>query len=307
MILKKNDIKYGLVIAPTTNKGDDIQTLAQKQYLPRVDYFVDRERLNLVHEDIPTKDTIKVILSGWFLHNVDNWPPSPMIDPLFISFHIYDKRLADPKYRSYYKQFEPIGCRDHYTTSLLKNIGVDAYTSYDLVTTLQKKQSARTNKVYIADVPSVFLRYIPEKILQYAEYTQHELPAGFDYFDYFRRLEIADALLNKYSTAKLVITSRLHCALPCLAFGTPVVFFHPDYHTDKRFDGYREYLKGFAPEDHVNVDFENPQPVDITNIKQTLEDTLKTKGFSLSKPQLFQKLIQQFRSRWSSFDRKSRP
>ncbi|HKZ34258.1 MAG TPA: polysaccharide pyruvyl transferase family protein [Patescibacteria group bacterium] len=299
MILKESDIKYGLVIAPTMNLGDDVQTLAQKQYLPKVDYFINRERLNFVHEDIPTQDKIKIILSGWFLHNVDNWPPSPTIDPLFISFHIHDERLADPKYRTYYKKYEPIGCRDHYTTSLLTNIGVDAYTSYDLVTTLQKKQTSRTKKVYVVDVPSTFLQHIPEHILQHAEYIQHELPAGFDYFDYFKRLEIADALLKKYSAARLVITSRLHCALPCLAFGTPVLFFHPEYKTDKRFDGYHEYLQGFAPEDLVYFDFEHPKPINITPIKESLINTLQTRGFSLPKPRLTEKLAKHIQSQWS--------
>ncbi|WP_264821067.1 polysaccharide pyruvyl transferase family protein [Acinetobacter schindleri] len=33
-------------------------------------------------------------------------------------------------------------------------------------------------------------------------------------------------MLEKYSTAKLVITSRIHCALPCLAMGTPVIYIN---------------------------------------------------------------------------------
>ena len=34
----------------------------------------------------------------------------------------------------------------------------------------------------------------------------------------------ARGLLETYANAGLVITSRLHCALPCIAMGTPVVF-----------------------------------------------------------------------------------
>jgi hypothetical protein len=38
-----------------------------------------------------------------------------------------------------------------------------------------------------------------------------------------------------------VVTRRLHCALPCLAFGTPVLFIEPS--ADRyRFDGLREFL-----------------------------------------------------------------
>lgn len=34
----------------------------------------------------------------------------------------------------------------------------------------------------------------------------------------------ADELLKKYASAQYVITSRIHCALPCLGFDTPVVY-----------------------------------------------------------------------------------
>lgn len=37
-------------------------------------------------------------------------------------------------------------------------------------------------------------------------------------------LREAERLVNVYSTAKLVITSRIHCALPCLGLGTKVIF-----------------------------------------------------------------------------------
>ena len=53
---------------------------------------------------------------------------------------------------------------------------------------------------------------------------------------------MAENLLNKYARAKLVITSRIHCALPCLALGTPVIFINGfDSFVDScRFDGILE-------------------------------------------------------------------
>ena len=41
--------------------------------------------------------------------------------------------------------------------------------------------------------------------------------------------ETATRLLKQYSTAEMVYTSRLHVALPCLAFGTPVTLRLPDH------------------------------------------------------------------------------
>lgn len=37
-------------------------------------------------------------------------------------------------------------------------------------------------------------------------------------------LNIAEGLIKKYASSKMVITSRIHAALPCLGVGTPVVF-----------------------------------------------------------------------------------
>jgi exopolysaccharide biosynthesis predicted pyruvyltransferase EpsI len=45
--------------------------------------------------------------------------------------------------------------------------------------------------------------------------------------DAVNRLRKAIQLLRTYATAKSVITTRLHCALPCLAIGTPVLFIAP--------------------------------------------------------------------------------
>lgn len=42
------------------------------------------------------------------------------------------------------------------------------------------------------------------------------------------RFKYAESLLCLYAQAKLVITTRLHCALPCVAFGTPVIFIREE-------------------------------------------------------------------------------
>ena len=56
----------------------------------------------------------------------------------------------------------------------------------------------------------------------------------------------ADILLKRYSKARIVFTSKIHCALPCLAIGTPVVFIKgPDLNNEfdtSRFDGLLDYI-----------------------------------------------------------------
>jgi exopolysaccharide biosynthesis predicted pyruvyltransferase EpsI len=56
------------------------------------------------------------------------------------------------------------------------------------------------------------------------------------------RMYYANDILNKYKSAKCVITSRLHAALPCLALGTPVLLINtqPDQY---RFEGLKELTR----------------------------------------------------------------
>jgi hypothetical protein len=62
---------------------------------------------------------------------------------------------------------------------------------------------------------------IPGHILKDAVFRSHMVRADSE-----NKLKQAQALLEYYRDhAGLVITTRLHCALPCVAMGIPVVFF----------------------------------------------------------------------------------
>ena len=59
-------------------------------------------------------------------------------------------------------------------------------------------------------------------------------------YSQFERLKYAKKLLDKYSRAKLVISTRIHGALPSLALKTPVIFVNKKY--DNRYPGLYELL-----------------------------------------------------------------
>ena len=257
-----------------TNIGDYIQSLAAEQYLPQIDRFVNREHLNEVQDR-----TIKLIMNGWFTHHPENWPPSESIDPLFVAFHInaaHADKILTPQSIEYLKMHEPIGCRDKYTTDRLLKEGLNAYFSGCLTLTLDKKyrieDKYRSEKIYIVDplfnlysfreaftslrflgaylIKGRFLQsskrayilrhIISNDILKKASYRHHMLKPNNLSED--KRFEIAKNLLTEYAHSRCVITSRIHCALPCLALGTPVIFI--DSFTDdsnvSRLDGLRD-------------------------------------------------------------------
>lgn len=75
-----------------------------------------------------------------------------------------------------------------------------------------------------------------DEVLLSAEYITHKVLKS-DYPTEEALFECADRLLRRYEKAPFVVTSRLHCALPCIAMGTPVwVPYHNDM-TSGRFGG----------------------------------------------------------------------
>lgn len=81
-----------------------------------------------------------------------------------------------------------------------------------------------------------------DNILLNAEYISHIVNVS-DYDTNEKMMTYAKELIHKYSKAGIVITSRIHCALPCLALETPVIFVNSEtlasdsYRPGGRFEG----------------------------------------------------------------------
>lgn len=77
---------------------------------------------------------------------------------------------------------------------------------------------------------AVFL-YIYSSIFSFqdlyeAQYVSHVVKVGEDtnLITEEEKLKYAEILVKQYASSKLVITRRIHCALPCLGLETPVIF-----------------------------------------------------------------------------------
>jgi len=293
-------MRYGLLTyeeAPGYyNLGDHVQSLAARQYLPRVDALLNRERLAEY-----SGPEIKLIMNGWFTHNAANWVPSPAIIPHFVSFHVNSSaadRILSPRGVEYLRKHAPIGCRDHHTVALLRERGIDAYFTGCLTLTLTDYAAAapsRTETILVDpffNLPSIhrmmaspraFARALAKgdvlglgrrgRLLRrgftkpcldaMARVTQ-ELPSRGEPDD--RRFARAEECLRRYAQARLVVTSRIHCALPCLAMGTPVIFLNAfDSFVDTcRFEGLLELFNriDYTPDGAPSTNFGAPCPLD---------------------------------------------
>jgi hypothetical protein len=98
--------RFGQFVCCTGNIGDDLQSLAARQHLPRPPTVsVNRDKVHRYFGH-----PIALIMNGWFSSNVEAWPPSPSIYPVFVGFHICDRlKPAVARHTRYLKFFEPIG------------------------------------------------------------------------------------------------------------------------------------------------------------------------------------------------------
>ena len=227
-------MKYGLIYYKNTdNIGDDIQNYAVMQFLPHIDYLIDREALSDFSKDV--KEDVAVIMNGWFLHNKFNWPPSKNIYPLCTSMHFTPNDYIDIGYKflddiggDYLKNYEPIGCRDLSTKKMLESKGIQSYLSGCVTLTLNKRKKHEKKEKYICivDVPCEVENMIKQKI-NGSDIILRKITHWVNYKEqpiaWEERIAKVEELLDIYQEAFCVVTKRLHCALPCLALGVPVL------------------------------------------------------------------------------------
>ena len=282
----------------SNNLGDLIQSLAAKQFLNKSTVVeLDRDKLNKYKGE-----KLALVMNGWFIENSENWPPSEKIDPLFISFHlnpIATKGILSDKGIAYFKRHQPIGCRDHFTQNLLSRLGIDTYYSACLTLSLKRQDyvSEDTKREGI-HVISAFERLNPKndsiqkglfmQILQNIKkpYKSKKYKSALKRLESFlkrqndqvywssqllepknytqqERLDRAVLQLKNIATARLVITSRIHTALPAVAFGTPVLFLsdglnHINHRS--RFDGMEYFFPILRSKDLGNLEPEFLEP-----------------------------------------------
>lgn len=254
-------MKYGIVYyKDTDNIGDDIQSYAALRLLPQMDYLIDREHL----DDFKTEETVAVILNGWFLHNKFNWPPSPNLYPCCISMHFTPNDYMSIGYdylegvgREYLKNYQPIGCRDQSTLEILHKKGIEAYLSGCVTLTLGQREVNRSNERYICMVDiseeaQNKIDLVAKKEGIYTKKVTHWVDYKNQPIGWRERIKQVEKLLDLYQSAYCVVTKRLHCALPCLAMGTPVLLLLDREKDDMtRYSHFTDLLHVTSTEDFI--------------------------------------------------------
>lgn len=100
--------------------------------------------------------------------------------------------------------------------------------SYEFHTPIRRISKSLDNVLHLASFYDTYSKIFDDNVLMSATYLTHDVRQERFHYDNDEKLEYARELIRKYAKAKLVVTSRIHCALPCLGLETPVVFVTSD-------------------------------------------------------------------------------
>lgn len=267
-------MKYGLLYyKDTDNIGDDIQSYAASQFLPKIDYMIDREHLN---EFVPKKkEYVKTIMNAWYIHDKFNFGISPYINPLLISMFFknfpYTSGITvgmdyiNDNVKDILKKYGPVGTRDFHTQKMLNNLKVDNYFSGCMTLTINKFDNITQGEYIVVNgLTNEEIEYIKSKTNRKIIKFQQDIEKGSlsDESWEKRKNRVID-VLKLYQGAHMVITNKLHCSLPCLALETPVLLLYDKSFAENkdRIGTYKDYLNYIDRNKFMSqkINFENPK------------------------------------------------
>lgn len=274
----KNDLGILTFGRKMGNIGDEVQLVGFLNALKRagVDYSdfidVDGYDINSYEKDIA------YILFGYLNYNypLDIFPVSKKEHPVCISAHLTDeKRIRDLKELG--DELTLFGCRDYATYNFVKlrfpHLPVFVSGCFSLVQGRREKEP-ENGVPYFVDVPKELMDYIPPALRSNAKYATHNnfyfgqdnKEANKKSFEYASKW-----LMELKEKASIVVTSRFHCALPCVAMGIPVVVARNYTDDTDRYTGYERFFHVYMPDEYDRIDW-NPGTFDIEWVKDRISE-----------------------------------
>ena len=221
-----------------------MQSLAGAQYLPCVEAWVDHTALASHRPPAPHSSTLALGNAWW---GATGWgaftlPPSPSLRLLLTSVNINDWRsVSSPASLSYLRREGPVGARDTKTLAQLLANRVPARFSGCLTLTLSPLLRWGGGGVVVVDtavggggwqgeawvggekqleaVSTLVPNLTRDEVVTYS----HNVGSYSD-VSFHHHFQHAYHSLLAVGGARLVVTSRIHVALPAVALGTPVIF-----------------------------------------------------------------------------------
>lgn len=216
-LLKKSNERHHFGIFSEIVPG--IEIFANVQFFPFLDIFPGNGQYDTTTINY---NTTAFVNTAW-KDNTRGF--HEIIDPLISSVSIDFRKKPSQEHVEFYRRRAPIGCRDLETVNFFRRNGIEAYLSGGISLLVKSQYLSRIPRknVYLVDVDDKIREQLPFNIQHNGillEYTNKEM------FKLNRRrwFRTAYGLIEKYASARLVITQNVQCAFVATAMGTPVLF-----------------------------------------------------------------------------------
>jgi beta-1,3-N-acetylgalactosaminyltransferase 2 len=210
------DYKARCGVAHEQNIGDGIQSLVSVQHFRGISRTIDR--------DVAIKGAGNVFMNAWW-GSFPSEPPTQETNAMPFGMHMSEHAAASlsAAWKRWFLRQDKVGIRDTKSLERASRAGLtNAYFSGCPTSILRRPTRAKQKAdggILVIDVHPSDLKYIPQDLLNRATFlTQivHNCSVNI--------LKAAANRLVAIAEASLVVTSRLHVAMPSLAVGTSVVF-----------------------------------------------------------------------------------
>lgn len=258
------------------NYGDNIQTIALDSIIE--DMFDAADIVDMNIYDLPYYEGEYVLLplncNLWTCDENYFLPASDKVIPVFIavSFQIPPTSI---KSIEYLRRWQPIGCRDFETLTMMRKLGIQAYLNGCVTLTLPRRtQTPNKKKIFLVGLSETIVRSVMNKvgnenleIVNQIEIYENDA-AGSSFVTDRKTRQLYDRYKNE---ATLVITSKLHCASPCIAMGIPVIVIREK--KSCRFEWINKLIPVYTLENLDKINW-NPNSIEIEQLKRKMRNNI---------------------------------
>lgn len=235
------------------NIGDDIQTFAIRNFFGEPDCYLDRDSL-----DSYIEEEIELIANGFMI--CGKFPPPSNIYPKYISIGIAGAGAGNDHetVMSHYRQQKYIGCRDTHSVNLCKRFGINGvFIGCPTILIGKRFVKKQSEKIKFIDIDPNIFKFKNEKF-----FYENNIIFETNYYnigsDVNKRQSLAEKRINSILDSKLIITTRLHVAMPAIGAGIPVIFID-DGIMNFRITAFPKFVKIFSLKEAENIDLYNQE------------------------------------------------
>lgn len=249
------------------NIGDSFQWLAI-QYIYHKMGIEEKDIIQIPKAEVGTYEGENVILPINCLYSGNGkgirlFPLSRKILPVFLGLSLVNCPLDETDIH-YLKEYQPIGCRDEDTVKKLRKYGVDAYLNGCVTTVFPFRDVNKENKVFAIDVDKRIIEKIEQNVDKSIVNVSHIV--NNNTID-----NMGDFIRNVYTMYKeeagLVVTSRLHAAVPCWAAGIPTIIVRNRW--PATFSWIEKVIPSYLLDEYENINWK-PKILNSEEIKRQI-------------------------------------